>query len=194
MGQEPRRAQHGRVPGHRAEAVEERAQQGRRATWRDHQQHHPAQHHVERAEHGGHDGIVRAQAEDRHERQEHDRRQGREGDLCPAGRDRQHVLEVVVLVRALDDRVGDLGTAVQECVGLPHEVVVEVVSGRVRAQIHAQRQDEQRQRHPHRSIRCSSRSSPAPGPTRGRRVGGGVGRHARAKLPHPARRSGPGVR
>ena len=44
----------------------------------------------------------------------------------PGCRQRQHVLEVVVAVRPVADRVGDGGAAVQPRVGLPHEVVVEV--------------------------------------------------------------------
>ena len=192
MGQEPGRAQHGRVPGHRAEGVEERAQQRRRPARRHAQQHDPAEDHVERAEDGGHGRAVGAQAPHGHEGHEHHRRQGREGDLGAVGGHRQHVLEVAVLEGALDDRVLDLGASLEEGVGLPHEVVVEVASARVRGEVDDEGQPEQGHRDPHRVDPPQQRLQPSAGTgLEGRCFRGGVGEHARAKLPYPAPRGCP---
>ena len=189
MGQEPGRAQHGRIPGHRAEAVEERAQQRRRPARRHAQQHVPAEHHVERAEHRRHRRAIGAQAPHGHEGHEHHRRQGRERDLGAVGGHRQHILEVAVLVGPLDDRVLDLRAALEKGVGLPHEVVVEVVADRVGGEIDDERETEECHRDPHRVDPPQERLQPSAGTgLEGRCFRRGVGEHARAKLPYRAQR------
>ena len=166
VGQEPGAAQHGRVPGHRAEAVEERAQQRRRASRRDAQQHRPAEHDVDRAQDGGHQRRRWCPGRRPPRTAAAGWRAG-EGTGSVPGRpsERQDVLEVVVLVRPLGDRVGDLGPPLEEGVSLPHEVVVEVGRAGGWSPVDHERQGEERQRSPRRGRGAASRaSSRPPGP------------------------------
>ena len=76
---------------------------------------------------------------------------------------RHHVLEVAVDELSVGDRVGDRETAVQERVGLPHEVVVEVLARLVGEVVDGQREDEDGDPDPRRIETLEPR------PERGRR-------------------------
>ena len=83
---------------------------------------------VEPAEHGRHERGIRRQPEGGHGRQQHDGRQGREGHQGAALTDGVDVLEVAVLELTVGEWPGDPRPALEEGVGLPDEVVVDVLS------------------------------------------------------------------
>ncbi len=164
-------AAHGRRPPPGGPGREhEHRQRAHRQPEREAAEHPPGEPDAGRREPDRDPLLVGREPEHRHERQQHQRREGREGQQRPAVRravgqqQRVDVAQVVVLgdVAAGRDGKEDPGAAVEEGVGLPHEVVVQVP-------VHGVRQGVQQERRQHETDADQPGRRPGHGG-----VGGGV--------------------